>query len=110
MGWVIDKDKIASEEDKEKYPDGECNLHAVGLMGPSNISEKCQADLKAGKGEKFKMYDDDGELYYIGRYLEDSESEFHEDEFQPLDNFGLPNAGCTYLKYKNSETKKWEIL
>ena len=51
--------------------------------------------------EKFRMYDDDGELYYEG-YSNDSSS------FQPLDDFGMPNAGCTEIKYY--ENGKWETL
>lgn len=112
MGWIIDKDKIASEQDKADNPDGKSNLHAIGLVGPRSISKKCEAALQAGEGIKFKMYDDDGELYYIGRYLEDPElaEGVWEDEFQPLDNFGSPNAGCTMIKYRSPETKKWELL
>lgn len=112
MAWIIDVDKIASEEDKRENPDGACNLNAVGLMGPSTISEEAQELLRDKKnGTKFKMYDDDGELYYKGRFILDpKEDEDEEDEFQPLDNFGTPNAGCSHIKYRNPETKTWDVL
>jgi len=50
---------------------------------------------------QFRMYDDDGNLYYSGRMkIED---------FDPLDDYGMPNAGCTYLKYRRGN-KAWEHL
>jgi hypothetical protein len=42
----------------------------------------------------FKMFDDDDNLYYEGFSTDDS-------SFGPLDNYGTPNAGCTYIQYKN---------
>ena len=54
--------------------------------------------------EKFKMYDDDGNLCYSG-FSDDSESE---DGFAPLDDYGTPNVGCTYIEYWRNG--KWEIL
>lgn len=60
--------------------------------------------LKAGKGEKFKMYDDDGELYYEGRIVGE---DYH--QLEPLDDFGMGNAGCTDIRYKN-EKGIWESI
>ena len=40
----------------------------------------------------FKMYDDDGEHYYSG-YAK-------EEEFYPIDDYGMPNAGATEIKYR----------
>jgi len=53
---------------------------------------------------KFRMYDDDGELYYEG-VSSDNETE---DAFLPLDDFGMPNAGCTDIKYLTGG--HWESL
>jgi hypothetical protein len=44
------------------------------------------------------MYDDDGELYYEGYSLAGS-------DFGPLWDFGMPNAGCTGIKYKGKSGK-----
>lgn len=54
---------------------------------------------------KFKLYDDDGELYYDGVSTEGDV----ETEVAPLD-WGRWNAGCTYMKVKNKETGAWEVL
>ncbi len=51
----------------------------------------------------FRMYDDDGCLYYEG-ITDDFET------FEPLDDYGTPNAGCTEIRYLNEETKEWETL
>lgn len=85
MGWIIDKDHTVDEADKNaKAPS---NANAVGMMGPSTYK---------GDGSdcihRFRMYDDDGELYYEGRSNEP-------ECFEPLWNFGTPNAGATEIKY-----------
>ena len=112
MAWIITKDKIAIEEDKRENPEGKCNLYALGLTGPRGASDSVIQALHRGEGAPFKMYDDDGNLYYKGLYLEDpnAEEEDFEEDFGPLYHFGLPNAGCTHIKYKSKKTGKWEIL
>ena len=44
------------------------------------------------KSARFTMYDDDDNCYYEGMIYGDF------DGFEPLDDFGMPNAGCTYIK------------
>lgn len=56
-----------------------------------------------GFTESFKMYDDDGELYYSGWAKQDA-------DFDPLDDFGMPNAGCTEIRYYNPKTDRYETL
>lgn len=58
-----------------------------GLVGPHNADETITANKAT-----FKLYDDDGELYYIGEIYGDY------DGFEPLDDFGAPNDGCTAIK------------
>jgi len=41
----------------------------------------------------FRMLDGDGNVYYEGLATPDA-------DFQPLDDFGRPNAGCTEIQYK----------
>ena len=66
------------------------NSNAIGMVGPRDCSFDISEILK--KGKKFRMYDDDGELYYEGYLL-------HGDGFEPLDDFGTPNAGAVDIKY-----------
>jgi hypothetical protein len=44
------------------------------------------------KSARFSMYDDDDNCYYEGMIYGNY------DGFEPLDDFGMPNAGCTYIK------------
>lgn len=93
-GWVITKDHISDGEEE-------------GTMGPSDTPLQ-EADIRA-KGTPFRMYDDDDNLYYEGRFLALEDEEDPEAEFAPLEDFGTPNAGCTYIKYR-SKDGKWRIL
>lgn len=54
---------------------------------------------------RFRIYDDDGELYFSGYFLGDSESE---EAFGPLDDFGAPDSGATEIRYLRGD--EWETL
>ena len=97
VAWIITKDLIAKTGDIPGT-----NLNAVGLAGPRNATEVELAALALGEGTKFKMFDDDDELYYEGLFLGDATSE---EAFEPLDGFGLPNAGCTRIDYHVGQNK-----
>lgn len=95
--WIITEDLIADED----APIGSYS-NAVGVTGPRSAPEHLIEALKAGKGLQFKMYDDDGEHYYTGRGIADK-YDLGSEEFAygPLGNFGMPNAGCTLIKWTN---------
>lgn len=97
-GWIITKDHLAESGDAGD----------AGSNGPRDISDKMEADLIAGKGKAFRIYDDDGELYYSGKLIGDWRDATA--GFGPLDDFGTPNAGATEIRYYNPDTKKWETL
>ena len=78
--WTITRDLIC-----EPNLDGE--KPAVGTSGPGNADESLRTNPA-----RFSLYDDDGELYYCGMIYGDY------DGFEPLDDFGSPNAGCTSIK------------
>jgi len=73
-GWIITRDTLPFDD-----------LGDVGTIGPSNCKLSVE-EIK--KGKPFRMYDDDGELYYEGFIAGDFEG------FEPLDDFGGPNSGC----------------
>ena len=106
--FIITRDYVASEQDKKDYPNGKSNLHAKGLIGPRNASDADEARLRAGEGIKFRLLDDDGNVYYHGRRLEESDAFATYDaehELAPLDCFGAPNAGAVTQQEKNAEGK-----
>lgn len=91
-GWIITKDLI--DEGK-----------AIGTTGPGSIGPDLLNPLEKGVGLKFRMKDDDGEIYYEGRFIESPGADA---SFAPLDDFGGPNAGCTSIEYK--EGRIWVSL
>ena len=96
-GWIITKDNVTNGIEGLKT--------RVGMLGPRDLSEEMSDRLKNGEGAKFRMKDDDGNIYYYGRLVGDEDSE---DGFGPLDDLGRPDAGATSIEYyKNG---KWEVL
>ena len=95
--WIITKDHLATELGDRSE---------VGISGPSDITVQQKIALDEGQGAEFQMRDDDGELYYTGRFIGDANSE---DAFAPLMDFGTPNAGATDIYYRNAKGQ-WEIL
>jgi hypothetical protein len=76
--WTITRDYIE-------------NGAETGLTGPRNKSRHTANETA------FKMYDDDGALYYAGKIWGDF------DGSEPLDDFGTPAAGCTEIKLRDSD-------
>lgn len=97
--WIITKDHL----------EGGPGDSDVGTAGPSRATEE-QVELARTQGRPFKIYDDDGELYYEGRcWSADQDNGLGEEHFGPLQDFGTPNAGATEIKYKNDQGE-WETL
>lgn len=91
--WVIDVDYIT-----DASHEAPCNLNAPGMMGPVNA----KPELLNGETEVFRMLDDDRNVYYQGRIAGEYEG------FEPLDDFGTPNAGCVHIEYLTNG--EWRAL
>ncbi len=74
--WIITKDHLDAGEQSR-----------VGTVGPHDAD-----DAVNGNATQFSLYDDDDICYYEGMLYGDYEG------FEPLDDFGTPNAGCVKLK------------
>lgn len=94
--WTITKDHVADEGAKPGT-----NANAVGVVGPRTATHTHEQLLAHAEAKRFRMYDDDGELYYEGVVVGDA--------MAPLRDFGRPNAGCTHIKILNASTGVWEI-
>ena len=97
--WIITKDHLWTRGKLPTYD------NEAGVTGPRGIRMTKKQILKHPQKKVFKMYDDDDELYYTGQIAGDDFT-----GLEPLDDFGMPNAGCTGIKYKNETTGKWEYL
>ena len=74
--WIITKDHLS---------DGE----AAGTEGPRGLDPTISTNR-----EHFVIKDDDGVTYYEGDIYGDFSG------FEPLDDYGTPNAGATTIFYK----------
>ena len=89
--WIIDQDLLGIPP-LEK-----------GTMGPGRLRARAVDNLlRPDFGHVFRMGDDDGVVYYQGRCSV-------VDDFAPLDDFGMPDSGCTWIEYKN-KNGEWERL
>lgn len=78
----------------------------IGAIGPREVTFEQEELLRmaaAAGGKHFRMYDDDGTLYYEGWIIGDHEG------FEPLDEFGTPDGGASEIHYRNDEGT-WERL
>ncbi len=99
--WTIDVDHIADDVPAPS------NNNAVGMTGPRHAPDILLKTLNAGNGIPFRMHDDDGTLYYEGRIVCTDDATM----FEPLDDFGMPKAGCTTIEYRGSNgSGAWEAL
>lgn len=96
--WIIDVDHLF-EESEPGEPGWTPN--EAGITGPYEATEADLLRLKAGEGDTFQMFDDDGNLYYTGRCVVSNGMTFEDEEpcFGPLDDFGMGNAGCTSITW-----------
>ena len=78
--WIITKDFLFEKKESSR---NETRTASIGYK------EYIASEIEMFK---FRMYDDDKNLYYEGM-------ESIKDSFAPLDEFGMPNAGCTVIKY-----------
>lgn len=94
--WYITRDFISKEGESD---------YSVGSAGPRWATDE---DIERAKteGREFRMLDDDGIVYYHGKvwYSEN----VNEDDGNPLDDFGTPNAGAVTLQYK--ENGEWKSV
>lgn len=118
--WIIDRDYTEHTGDHEPRFNPHTNRHehsvpkqfdTVDVRGPRRIHPEAEARLLAGKGQAFQMWDDDGILYYSGRWFENLESEgftdasdFGAHSGNPLEDYGEPNAGCASMTVGNHQS------
>ena len=88
-GWVVTRDCLESKD--------------VRVSGPRAIPHSLLARLLRGEGRKFRLYDDDDICYYHGSMLGEYSG------FEPLDDYGMPNAGCTWIALMG-RNGTWERL
>lgn len=99
--WAITKDHMPQDDAKEGT-----NGNAKGIIGPRyGLPLSFDEIVAHPKGQKFRMLNDDGELCYSGVFVDENG---RYDGFQPKDDYGEGNAGCTEIQYL--EQGVWKTL
>ena len=101
FAWVITKDHLYNS-------DNPVTSDEAGTIGPSEspdelsdmLGENGHIDPRLVRTFKFRMYDDDGILYYTGKLITKSDDPSEEALYAPLADFGGPNSGAVLIKYK----------
>lgn len=88
--WIIERDLIDGKE--------------AGVCSVDFTEEKMEKAKEKGRWFKFRMKDGDDNVYYEG-YCDSNDDE---SAFDPLDDFGTPNAGCCSIEYLHG--RRWEQL
>ncbi len=86
--WIVLKDHLENED---------VFISSIPIIVPKKMTF---GKMMENYPVQFKLYDDDGELYYSGR--------MQAEDFEPLDNFGI-GSGCTTLKYRQGNDP-WQII
>jgi hypothetical protein len=106
--WVITRVYIAETIPLERWG---IDYVPADIVGPYNANTRTANLARGSEGAPFKIYDDDGILYFSGRYWGSDESgPASEWAFAPLDDYGAPDSGAVTIKYKNPESGAWETL
>ncbi len=78
-GWIITRNHLDNKD--------------IQITGPRDCPFTAEELIK--EGIRFRLLDDDKEVYYSGRMITDGSEE---GAFAPLYNYGLPNAGCVTIQ------------
>jgi hypothetical protein len=92
VSWTITRDHISAEHEKSRRDYGEEHTRIPVVAAAIGIESE---PLPAGPDRiPFRLYDDDGELYYEGVLDDDDECLNQEAALA----FGMTDAGCTTIK------------
>jgi hypothetical protein len=104
MSFIIEYSSIEADAEDGGMGDKLVKLAEPRIYGYTKEERDAVKAGKAGKGTHFKLYDDDGNCYYTGKYFGDADSE---EAFEPLEwGYG---AGCTHIKYRQQDGT-YEVL
>ena len=81
--WIIDRDHIADTKAEAGTNDNAVGINSGGVIPPMK-------EWFVALSKPFVMKDDDGISYYTGKLWGGC-------GFEPLDDFGMPNAGATEI-------------
>ncbi len=111
MLWIITHDHInTGEGEKSKAGRMRAPRELIELLR-TDTPEAKESRIKAFRDDmnfEFRLYDDDGELYYEG-LCKDLDDQCEESAFGPLD-WAMNDVGATTMKYRKVGHAIWQTL
>lgn len=110
IGWVIDRDYLAEGDEPTRIGYGmvDGDEHGTGLFGRNVTVTTGLRAADVPDPVRFRVLDDDGEVYYGGAIARSWLDGDEERAFAPL-TFAAADAGAIDLQYRNAEGE-WETL
>lgn len=113
--WMLTYDHLDRKRDHTAGPYAIDPALRDRLKAAVKMGREAYYAANSGEGitplvEWFRIYDDDRELYYTGVRTGRGDPDGSEEGFEPLDDYGTPNAGATEIRYFKPETGEWETL
>jgi len=99
--WISDTDNLDNVPDGTTGP-SDAPAHMVAWLTANTNAPRKPFDLKGREVQvfRFRLYDDDGELYYTGRLMMPADVSDHESAcYAPLGDYG-PGSGCVRVDYE----------
>lgn len=112
MHWIITEDHINKDtaDDPSKVGKMRANRHWMECYraAPAEAKPPMIEGFKQVMTEEFRLYDDDGNLYYVGlcKDLDDQEAD---SAFQPLD-WAMNDVGAVRMDYRKIGATEWKTL
>lgn len=95
-GWMVTHQVSYNEGDQDQMKSTE-GQPSEFVYGPRDISEEMKAQLRAGKGQAFQLWSDDGDLDARGRFIEG------DGYGDPLSDYGEGMFGSTRMTVGNNQ-------
>jgi hypothetical protein len=111
MQWIITVDHINNREgDSPQVGKMMCPPELAAQLRAASPAERqvIRDAFKAAMTDEFRLYDDDGELYYEGLCL-DLDNQDGDSAFQPLD-WAMGDVGCTEMRHRKRGVGDWATL
>ena len=111
MHWIIKKDLTAKPGEKSnvnRFCGPRSLAAAIRAAESPSAKQRLLDDFTDGMNYRFRLYDDDGELYFQGM-CKDLHDQDEDSAFGPL-NWAMNDSGCTRIDYRKFFTQKLETL
>ncbi|UUZ75480.1 hypothetical protein LP414_27580 [Polaromonas sp. P1(28)-13] len=110
MHWIITVDHINKGEEANYVNRMRSPKEFAAALRAATPEAKSalRSELIAGMTDEFRLFDDDGELYYEG-LCKDLDDQDEDNAFQPLD-WARNDAGCTRMDHRKIGKVGWATL